>query len=222
MLLNSLEGWRKVRRFVYHRQIGHKDKWIIDSGCSQHISSNKIFSSYTSDQGERSSLKILLRARWLAKKQSSFVLIIDASLLFKAFVIFPNQGTISSFLEPYMKKGSISVLKVILWKFSKMPKWSFRLNVLAIFICYEIRRLQLVHCNYPRFKIGGCGTIGDYDGFELRCLVLPRRHMGLGGPDTKQENQDHYSCIRANSHKFCVDQKIIGWLSSGWAWTCSI
>jgi len=78
-----------------------------------------------------------------------------------------------------------------------------------IYSC-EIRRLQLVHCNYPRSKLGGCGIIEDYDGFELRCLVLLRRHMGLGGADTKQENQDHYSCIRANSHKFCVDQKIIG------------
>ena len=32
-----------------------------------------------------------------------------------------SRCTISSLLEPYMKKGSISVLKVILWKFSKKP-----------------------------------------------------------------------------------------------------
>jgi len=24
------------------------------------------------------------------------------------------------------------------------------------------------------FKSGGCGTIGDYDGFELGCSVVPR------------------------------------------------
>ena len=49
-----------------------------------------------------------------AKKQFIFVLMMDASLLFKAFVMFPNQGTITSLLEPYMEKGSVSVLKVIL------------------------------------------------------------------------------------------------------------
>ena len=33
------------------RSVGNKDRWIINSGCSQHISPNmKIFSSYTSVQ----------------------------------------------------------------------------------------------------------------------------------------------------------------------------
>ena len=61
----------------------------------------------------------------MTKEQSSFGLIMDASLLFKAFVMFPNQGTISgtisSLLEPYKGKGSVSILKVILWKFPKIP-----------------------------------------------------------------------------------------------------
>jgi len=43
----------------------------------------------------------------------------DASLLFKAFIIFPNQGTISSLLESYIEKGSVSVLKVISLKSPK-------------------------------------------------------------------------------------------------------
>jgi len=34
-------------------------------------------------------------------EQFSFVLMMDASLLFKTFIMFPNQGTISSLLEPY-------------------------------------------------------------------------------------------------------------------------
>ena len=38
----------------------------------------------------------------------------NASLLFKAFIIFPNQGTILSLLEPYIEKGSVLVQKVIL------------------------------------------------------------------------------------------------------------
>jgi len=28
------------------------------------------------------------------------------------------------------------------------------------------------------FKIGGCGTIGDYDGFEIGCSIVPRREIG--------------------------------------------
>jgi len=37
---------------VTDRSVGNKDRWVIDSGCSQHISSNrKMFSSYTSVQG---------------------------------------------------------------------------------------------------------------------------------------------------------------------------
>ena len=37
---------------VTDRPVGNKDRWVIDSGCSQHISSNrKMFSSYTSVQG---------------------------------------------------------------------------------------------------------------------------------------------------------------------------
>ena len=36
---------------VTDKLVGNKDRWIIDSGCSQHISSNrKMFSSYTSVQ----------------------------------------------------------------------------------------------------------------------------------------------------------------------------
>jgi len=37
---------------VTDRSVGNKGRWIIDSGCSQHISSNKkMFSSYTLVQG---------------------------------------------------------------------------------------------------------------------------------------------------------------------------
>ena len=56
----------------------------------------------------------------MAKEQSSFGLMMDASLLFKAFVMFPNQGTILSVLEPCKGKGSVSVQKVILCKFPKI------------------------------------------------------------------------------------------------------
>ena len=41
-----------MRRSICYRQtLGNKDRWVIDSGCSQHISSNrKMFSSHTSVQ----------------------------------------------------------------------------------------------------------------------------------------------------------------------------
>jgi len=45
-------------------------------------------------KGEKSLWGILLQERWLAKEQSNFSLMMDASLLFKAFVMFPNQSTI--------------------------------------------------------------------------------------------------------------------------------
>ena len=50
--------------FITDRSVGNKDRWIIDSEYSQHISSNrKMFSSYTSVQGEKSLKGILLQAR---------------------------------------------------------------------------------------------------------------------------------------------------------------
>ena len=53
MSLNWLKGM-KISNVLYvtDRSVGNKDRWIIDSGCSQHISSNrKMFSLYTSVQG---------------------------------------------------------------------------------------------------------------------------------------------------------------------------
>ena len=48
---------------VTDRSVTNKDRWVINSECSQHISSNrKMFSSYTSVQGE-SSWGIPLQAR---------------------------------------------------------------------------------------------------------------------------------------------------------------
>jgi len=49
---------------VIDRPVGNKNMWVIDFGCSQHISSNrKIFSSYISVQVEKSSWGSLLQAR---------------------------------------------------------------------------------------------------------------------------------------------------------------
>ena len=42
----------------------------------------------------------------------NFILMMDASLLFKAFIMFSNQGIILSLLEPYIEKGFASVRKV--------------------------------------------------------------------------------------------------------------
>ena len=49
---------------VTDRPVGNKDRWVIDSRCSQHISSNrKMFSSYTSVQREEVFIGIPLQAR---------------------------------------------------------------------------------------------------------------------------------------------------------------
>jgi len=74
-----------------NRSVGSKDRWVINSGYSQHINSNrKIISSYTSIQEGEVFMGILLQVRCLTKEQSSFDLMIDASLLFKAFIMFLN------------------------------------------------------------------------------------------------------------------------------------
>jgi len=60
--------------FVTNRLVGNKDRWIIDSGYSHYISSNrKMFSSYTSVQGGEVFMEIQLHARWLAKEQFNFL-----------------------------------------------------------------------------------------------------------------------------------------------------
>ena len=47
--------------FVTDRPVGNKDRWVINSRCLQHISSNgKMFYSYTSVQGGEVFIGILL------------------------------------------------------------------------------------------------------------------------------------------------------------------
>ena len=48
---------------VTDKSVGNKNRWIIDSGCSQNISSDRKMFLYASVQGDRSSWEILLRAR---------------------------------------------------------------------------------------------------------------------------------------------------------------
>ena len=76
-----------------------------------------MFSSYTSVQRGEVFIGNSATSKMIGEGQFSFGLIMDASLLFKAFVMFPNQGTISSLLEPYKKKGSVSVRKLIFGSF---------------------------------------------------------------------------------------------------------
>ena len=80
-----------------------------------------MFSSYTSVQEGEVFMKNSATSKLIGEEIIQFFLLMDASLLFKAFVMFLNQDTISSLLEPYIEKGSISVLNLILLKFSKMP-----------------------------------------------------------------------------------------------------
>jgi len=51
---------------------------------------------------------------------------VDASLLFKAFVMFSNQSTISSLLKPYKEKGFVFISKGDIMKVSKKARVMFQ------------------------------------------------------------------------------------------------
>jgi len=99
---------------VTDRSVDNKDRWVIDSVCSQHISSNrKMFSSYTSIQNREFFMGNSATSKVISEETIQFGLMTDTSLFFKAFVMSPNQGTISSLFEPYKGKSSVSDRKVI-------------------------------------------------------------------------------------------------------------
>jgi len=77
--------------------------------------------------------------------------------------MFPNQVTISSLLEPNIKKDFVSVRKVIFWKFSKKIHVMFQAECVSNVYMLVIQRLQLVDCIaiIICFKIGGRETIRD-------------------------------------------------------------
>ena len=150
---------------------------MVDSRCSQHISSNrKMFSSYTSVQRGEVLIENSVTSKVLAKEQSSFGLIIDVSLLFKAFVIFPNQGTISSLLEPYKRKGSVSVRKVILWKFPKRLMWCFKPTCQQCVYVAKFRSYSWWIAVILGFGSGGCENNQKLLWFQARMFSFtPKR-----------------------------------------------
>ena len=81
--------------------------------------SNKKMFSYTSAQGREVFMRNSTTSKVIGEGTIQFRM--DASLLFKAFIMFPNQSTFSSLLEPYIEKDSVLDQKVILWKFLKRP-----------------------------------------------------------------------------------------------------
>jgi len=83
-----------------------------------------------------------------------------------------------------------------------MPIWSFRLNVSTIFTCREIQRVQLVDCSY---QIGGEQS-ETMMAWSSDVQFYSEGRLGLGGA-VAQGSPDHDSCVGANSHKSCVDQR---------------
>jgi len=117
MSLNRLEKMKNSATFYLFtdKSVINKDRWIIDFECSQYISFNrKKFSSYTLVQRGEVFLENSATRNMIGEGTIQFQSHDGASLLFKAFVMFSNQGTISSLLKSYIRKGSVSVLKVIL------------------------------------------------------------------------------------------------------------
>jgi len=107
---------------VTDRPVGNKNRWVIDSGCSQHISSNrKMFSLYTSVQEGEVSVRNSPTGKVIDEGTIQFRSHDGCITTLEKFVMFPNQGTISSLLESYIEKSYVSVQKVILWKFQRGP-----------------------------------------------------------------------------------------------------
>ena len=100
----------------------------------------------------------------------------DTSLLFKAFVIFPNQGTISSLLEP-RREGFYFSSKGDLMEVSKEAHVMFQAECVGNVYVAEFGGYSWWIAVILDFKSDGCGTIGDYDGFELRCSIVPQREI---------------------------------------------
>ena len=92
-LVEEDEEWCDVLS-VTDGPLGNTDRWVIDSECSQHISSNrKMFSSYTSVQGGEIFMENSAISKMIGERNNPvFGLMMDASLLFKAFVMFLSQG----------------------------------------------------------------------------------------------------------------------------------
>jgi len=107
------------------------------------------------------------------------------------------------FLGSIEGKYSVSVWKMILWKFLKRPMWYFSRTCLQCVYVAEFGGYCWWIVAIIGFKSDGCGTIIDYDDFELRCLVVPEGRFGLG----RQSNPNRYSYGGANSHRSYVDQR---------------
>ena len=112
----------------------------------------------------------------MAKEQFSFGHMMDASLLFKVFIIFPNQDTISSLLEPYKGKGFVSVRKVILWNQRAPCNVSSRTCRQCVYVD-KFRSYSWLIAVILSFRSSGYATIGDYGGFTLGCSVVPQRDI---------------------------------------------
>ena len=102
-----------------------------------------------------------------------FFFMMDASLLFKAFVMFLNQDTISSLLEPYMEKGFNFSSEGDLIEVSKDTHVKFQAERVGnIYILLKFEGYSWWIAIIFSFKIGGYGTIEDCDGFEFGCSIL--------------------------------------------------
>jgi len=127
----------------------------------------------------------------------------DASLLFKAFVMFPNQGTISSLLEPYIEKFYFS---------SKGDLMEVFKEVHVMFQAERVGNLYMLRnseVTVARLQLSSASKAVVVEQSEITMdsslyvqLYLEGR-LGLGA---QQGSPDRYSYGGANSHKTCVDQ----------------
>ena len=166
MSLNWLEGMKKSMMF-YRLQTDRSvtKRWIIDYGCSEHI---------TSVQRERSSWGILLRARWLVKEQSSFALMWMHHYSSRRSSCSKSRYNLLSWNSTWRRVQ----FQFWRWSYGSFQRSPCEISGRTCRLCLHAAKFRgyswwiAVILN---LKMRDWGKIGDYDGFELGCLVLPWR-----------------------------------------------
>jgi len=164
---------------VTDKPAGSENRWVIDSRCSKHISSNrKIFFSYISVQ----------RGEVFIGNSSTSKVIGEGTIQFWSddgcITTFPsvrhvlNQGTISSLLEPYIEKILFQLEKWSYGSFQRDPCDVSSQTCRQCIYVVKFRGYSWWIAVILGFRSSGCGTIGDYDRFDLRCSIVLRKEIG--------------------------------------------
>ena len=164
-------------------------------------SDRKMFSSYTSVQGGEFSWKILLRVRWLAKKQFSFVLMMDASLLLRRSWCSESRYNIISIGALHGERFNFSSDYESFQRYQSEVSGRARKYLHVVKFRGYIWWIAIISALRLEFVEQSKTMMVS----SLDIQFYPEDRLGLGGADTQQESSDHYSYVKANSHKSCMN-----------------